>query len=124
MGSTGPDYQCPLCGSARGGGYALDIVGYPLGPCCVDRVMEGESPCLIKSKQLEGIAGLLPNDASEYVVVPATKQNSLNLASILEMTGIRMKVASLLLPAADNTIDFMRFGLNIDLLSHPRTIPW
>ena len=112
MGSTGPDYQCPLCGASRGGGYALDAVGYPLGPCCLDRVMEGESPCRIKSKQVEGIAGLRSGAASEYGVAPATERNSPNLASVLEVEGIRMKVAALLLPAADNTSDFWRYGLD------------
>lgn len=120
MGSTGPDYRCPLCGATEGGGYALDAVGYPLGPCCVGRVVDGESPCLIKSKQLEGITGLLPGVASDFVRIPADRQSSLNLANILEVPGIRMKVASLLLPAPDHTGDFVRFGLNLDPLTRSR----
>ena len=120
MGSTGLDYRCPLCGATRGGGYARDEVGYPLGPCCVDRVIDGESPCLIKSKQLEGIAVLLPNIASDFARIPADAQSPLNLAIILEMPGIRMNVASLLLPAPDFTVDFARFGLNLDPLILPR----
>lgn len=120
MGSTGPDFQCPLCGARRGGGYALDVVGYPLGPCCLERVMEGDSPCRIKCKQIEGIAGLRYGATRDGGATMAAEWSSLNLAGVLGIEGIRMKVAALLLPAADCTGDFWRYGLDMDSLS----VPW
>ena len=112
MGSTGPDYQCRLCGASRGSGHSLDAVGYPLGSCCLDRVLEGETPCRIKCKQVEGIAGVRAGAHVEQY-----EPKSINLANVLGIEGIRMKVAALLLPEADYTDDFLHYGRNTEELS-------
>ena len=43
MGSTGPDFRCPLCGRRGRAGYAMDGVGYPVcssgdDPTCVKKI--------------------------------------------------------------------------------------
>ena len=60
MGSTGRS-RCPLCGRWENGLYSMDWIGYPtcsicnFGPDRTGGIAEGDSPSLIRLRQLRSI---------------------------------------------------------------------
>ena len=125
MGSTGIDFRCPLCGWINKGeqGYALDIVGYPLGGCCWNRVLEGLSPSQIRSRQLKTIwamrQDILPNSHSNSALLDGRHRV---IDEVMQINGLALKILSFTLPSDDFTLDFLNFARNMNLSHHPWTV--
>ena len=114
MGSTGRNFRCPLCGYRHpdSTGYALDIVGYPLNDCCLEKVLKDASPCSIKVQQLMGVMSIR--------IIMGDHGGPQGCEGILTITcheGIFKQIACFLLPDKDITHDFLQFGLNAEVPS-------
>ena len=118
MGSTGPDFRCPLCGK-RGSadhpnnGYSVDWIGYPTRACCnfkeVGGIFDGGTPTMIKAEQLSAIFLLNKKDTAapqHRGPTPCPPQWPEQGAETLTSRTIKnnlMKIAIFLLPEKDET---------------------
>jgi hypothetical protein len=119
MGSTGPDFRCPLCGKEGTAdqpnyGYSADWIGYPTGACCNFKeeggIFVGGTPTAIKADQLSAIFLLNKKDTADPPQRYVLEDSPLALQAVKISL---MKIAIFLLPEEDDTDIFQ-------LLSRPR----